>query len=151
MLTGKLVKIIETRADDIAMTWYRDVRESQYLPTFRKLSEEQALSIATNVYRRLGYWLMPSSGEEARDVYERFGESMYFKGFLMEEVVMTLILIKRYLWLHLLEEGVMATRLEIYQALDLNNKVVLYFDRAIYFALAGFQDARSRDLGLTGK
>jgi hypothetical protein len=62
----------------------------------------------------------------------------------MEEVVMTLVLIKRYLWLHLLEEGLMTTDLEIYQALELNNKVVLYFDRAIYFALRGYREARAR-------
>jgi hypothetical protein len=55
---------------------------------------------------------------------------------------MLLVLIKRHLWLHLLEEGVMTTNIEVYQALDVNNKVVLYFDRAIYFSLIGFRRAR---------
>ena len=64
----------------------------------------------------------------------------------MEEVVMTLVLIKRYLWLHLLEGGLMTTRLELYQALELNNKVVLYFDRAIYFAIIGYKEARAKDM-----
>lgn len=145
VLAGKLIRIIETRADEIAMTWYREVKNSYYLPGFAGLSEEQALRMATNVYRKLGYWLVPASDHEVKESYEQFGASMYHKGFRLEEVIMALILIKRYLWLHLLEEGVMTTNLEIYQALDLNNKVVLYFDRAIYFGLIGFREAQERD------
>lgn len=144
VLAEKLIKIIETRSDEIAMTWYREVKDSYYLPGFASLPEEQALRMATNVYRKLSYWLMPASGHEVKESYEQFGASMFHKGFQLEEVIMTLILIKRYLWLHLLEEGVMTTSLEIYQALDINNKVVLYFDRAIYFGLIGFREAQEK-------
>jgi len=143
-LAGKLVEIIETRAGGIARAWYRDVKESSYTPSFKHISEKDALEIVNNVYRKLGYWLHPDSEHEVRDTYEIFGQSMYHKGLQMEEVVMTLVLIKRYLWLHLLEEGLMTTDLAIYQALELNNKVVLYFDRAIYFALRGYREARAR-------
>lgn len=145
MLAGKLVKIIEARADDLAMTWYKEVKDSQYTPGFKNISEDDALRMATNVYRKLGYWLLPDSKQDVEDTYLKFGESMYHRGFRLEEVVMILILIKRYLWLHLLEEGVTATRLEIYRALELNNKVVLYFDRAIYFSLIGYKEARDRE------
>jgi hypothetical protein len=48
--------------------------------------------------------------------------------------------------LHLLERGLMTTNLEVYQALDINNKVVLYFDRAIYFSLIGYKTAREEDM-----
>ena len=145
VLAGKLVKIIETRAADIAMTWYNDVKVSHYTPSFADYPIEDALQIAMDVYNKLGYWLLPSTESEVRDTYKRYGASMFFKGFRMDEMVMALILLKRHLWLHLLEEGLMTTNLEMYQALDLNNRVVLYFDRAIYFALIGYMDARAKD------
>jgi hypothetical protein len=150
VLADRLVKIIEARADDIAMNWYREVKDSHYLPSFRRISEEEALRMAHNVYRRLSYWLIPSHDHEVKEAYEKFGASMFHRGFMIEEVVMVLILIKRYLWLHLLEEGVMTTNLEIYQALDINNKVVLYFDRAIYFGLVGYREAREKDRAAVG-
>jgi len=56
------------------------------------------------------------------------------------------VLIKRHIWLHLLAEGIMTTNIEVYQALDVNNKVVLYFDRAIYIGLVGFKKARSESM-----
>ena len=144
MLDEALVKIIETRAEQIAKTWYRDVIESNYAPSLKNLSAEDALKIAMNVYQKLGYWLLPESDHEVKQTYERFGESLCYRDFRMEEVVMILILIKRHLWLHLLQEGAISSNLEIYQALEVNNKVVLYFDRAIYFALIGFRQAREK-------
>jgi hypothetical protein len=54
---------------------------------------------------------------------------------------MALILLKRYLWLEVLSEGFVSSNLELYQVLELNNRVVLYFDRAVYFTIAGYQEA----------
>jgi len=145
VLTGMLVEIIESDSDSIAKTWYRDVKDSHYTPSIGEISEEDALKMATDVYKKLGYWLLRTHGHEVKETYHRFGEQLYWKHFRMEEVVMTLVLIKRYLWLHLLEGGLMTTRLNLYQALELNNKVVLYFDRAIYFAMIGYRAARAKD------
>ena len=145
VLTGMLVEIIESDSDKIAKTWYREVKDSNYTPSIDSISEEDALKLATDVYRKLGYWLMRTHAHEVKENYHRFGEQLYWKHFRMEEVVMTLVLIKRYLWLHLLEGGLMTTSLNLYQALELNNKVVLYFDRAIYFAIIGYKAARSKD------
>jgi hypothetical protein len=146
VLEEKLVEIIEQNSDDIALTWYRESKDSPYLPNLKNLSQEEALGIAQNVYSRLSHWLTPSQHEEIEANYERFGEQCYAKGFRLEEIIQILVLIKRYLWLHLLERGVMTTNIEVYQALDINNKVVLYFDRAIYFALLGYKSARAADL-----
>lgn len=140
-LTDGLISIIETRAEQIAKAWYQEVKESNYTPTIKEMPAEEAMGIALNVYNKLGYWLKPESDHEVQQTYIRFGESLSYRDFRMEEVVMILVLIKRYLWLHLLAEGIMSTNLEIYQALEVNNKVVLYFDRAIYFALIGYKRA----------
>lgn len=146
MLEEKLVEIIEQNSDNIALAWYNATKESQSVPNLKNLTQAEALSIATNVYSKLSQWLQPARHEEIQAAYERFGEMCYAKGFRMEEVVQILVLIKRYLWLHLLERGIMTTNIEVYQALDVNNKVVLYFDRAIYFALIGYKSARNADL-----
>ena len=147
MLGGWLVKIIESRSDEIAMNWYRQVKHSDYTPSFEQISEEEALEMATNVYENLSHWLLPSSTHEIKDSYEEFGKSLYWKGFKLSEIVMILVLIKRYLWLHLLDEGLISTNLEIYQALELNNRVILYFDKAIYHSIIGYKEVKALDKG----
>lgn len=143
VLEDRLVEVIKSKSSEVAKKWYHEVVESQHIPNLRGLSEEQGMDIAMTVYENLSRWLTPAaSSGDTREIYVQFGHSLYCRGFEMEEVVQTLILLKRYLWLTLLEMGLMTTDLNIYQTLELNNKVVLYYDRAIYFALIGYKEAR---------
>ncbi len=143
VLEDRLVEVIKSKSTEVAQKWYHEVLESQYIPNLRGQSEEQGMTIAMTVYDNLCNWLTPSGSKDIKDIYMAFGRTLYYKGFEMEEVVQTLVLLKRYLWLALLEMGLMTTDLNIYQTLELNNKVVLYYDRAIYFAIVGYKDARS--------
>ena len=141
-LADQLIDIIENRSMEIAQKWYRETKSGNYVPSLQNVSEEEGLEMATTVFARLRHWMTPEGQHEVKDNYVRFGESLFYRGFRMEEVVMILVLIKRYLWLHLLEQGLLTTHIDVYQALDVNNKVVLYFDRGIYFSLIGFREAR---------
>jgi hypothetical protein len=49
------------------------------------------------------------------------------------------MLIKRHLWLYTLEKHFFDTSYEFQQALEFNNRVVLFFDRAIYFTTMGYE------------
>ncbi len=142
MVTRRFVKMIETRADKVAKAWLREVRQSRYTPTYHRFPEEALFERAMNVYERLGYWLSPETQkEEIRYFYINLGKQRYQEGFSVEEIVMGLILLKRYLWLEVLSEGLTQTNLELYQALELNNQVVLYFDRAVYYSVVGYMEA----------
>jgi hypothetical protein len=143
VLSDQLVKIIEDRKDQLAVNWFNDVMESPYTPHVKTFPRDEVLSIALKVLDDLACWLKPGCERDTDATYRRFGEQFYYKGFRMEEMMMLLVLIKRHIWLHLLAEGIMTTNIEVYQALDVNNKVVLYFDRAIYIGLTGFKKARS--------
>jgi len=142
VLSDQLVKIIEDRENQLAVNWFNDVMESPYTPHIKTFPRDEALSIALKVLDDLACWLKPGCEKDTDATYKRFGEQFYYKGFRMEEMMMLLVLIKRHIWLHLLAEGIMTTNIEVYQALDVNNKVVLYFDRAIYIGLVGFKKAR---------
>ena len=142
MLEKRLIEIIEDKSSEITQVWYRDLKESHYTPTMKGISEDEGMRMAIGVYEDLNGWLLPAGTHDLKGRYQEFGEHLFHRGFQLEEVVMILVLLKRYLWLALLELGLMTTNLNIYQALELNNKVVLYFDRAIYFALVGYREAR---------
>jgi hypothetical protein len=142
LLTRRFVKMIETRADKVAKLWLKEVRQSRHTPTYHHFSEEELFKRAMAIYERLGYWLSPETKqEEIRHFYMNLGRQRYQEGFGIDEVVMAIILLKRYLWLEVLSEGLTQTNLELYQALELNNQVVLYFDRAVYYSIVGYMEA----------
>ncbi len=139
--------MVEMRADKVAKLWLKEVKQSKYTPTFHHYPEDLLFERAMAVYERLGYWLSPETQkEEIRHFYINHGQSRYREGFRLEEVIMGLILLKRYLWLEVISEGLTQTNLELYQTLELNNQVVLYFDRAIYYTTIGYMEALEADM-----
>jgi hypothetical protein len=142
LLTRRFIKMIETRADKVAKLWLKEVKKSRHTPTYHHFPEELLFERAMAVYERLGYWLSPETmKEEIRHFYMNLGQRRFQEGFKLEEVIMALILLKRYLWLEVISEGFAQTNLELYQALELNNQVVLYFDRAVYYTATGYMEA----------
>ena len=63
---------------------------------------------------------------------------------------MMLLLIKRHLWIFVMENQFFSSSFELSQALELNNKVVLFFDRVIYFAVMGYEEEMRKSLKKAG-
>ncbi|HOI45215.1 MAG TPA: hypothetical protein PLX50_06355, partial [Candidatus Aminicenantes bacterium] len=60
--------------------------------------------------------------------------------FALSEIIQSLCLIRRHLWLKVESEGLIDTALELYQAIDLYNRVMVFFDRALYYAALGYEE-----------
>ena len=52
---------------------------------------------------------------------------------------MFLMLIKRHLWLYLLEKHFFESSYELMKSLEINNRIVLFFDRAILASTIGYE------------
>ncbi|HRT45733.1 MAG TPA: hypothetical protein P5054_11135, partial [Desulfomonilia bacterium] len=86
------------------------------------------------------------TGEVQRS-YTDLGRKRFKEGIPLHEVIMTLMLIKRHLWLYVREKHFFDSTYECFQALEMNNQVVLFFDRAIFFTIRGYEDASSSSTG----
>jgi hypothetical protein len=94
-----------------------------------------------DVYSTLNYWLdRARPKEEIQRHFRDFGKRRFDEGIPMHEVIMFLMLIKRHLWLYLLEKHFFESSYELMKSLELNNRVVLFFDRAILAASMGYED-----------
>lgn len=134
VIATNLIRIIEKNSSAIADRWVDDVTTSPHTRSYWNESQEELHKRAENVCSRMGYFLgrrLPR--ERLASFYKRLGQARREQGYAAEEVVFALMLLKRHIWLYILQEGLLRTNLELYQALELNNRVVLYFDRAIYY------------------
>lgn len=152
ILASKLVKIIEKNSDVVADKWVEDVSTLQYTRSYWNIPPDELHERAASICRRIGYYLgrqLPR--EKLASFYRRIGKVRRSQGYPVEEVVMALLLLKRHIWLFVLQEGLLTTNLELYQALELNNRVVLYFDRAIYYVTQGYSEEYDKEkAGTTG-
>ncbi len=156
MISEKLVSLIEDNADTLTKNWIGDVRHNPTTPTYQTFPEDKLYQRAHFIYSQLGHWISRETSKgEVRNYYVKLGEERFNEGFALYEVVSAIILLKRHLWLHILSDGQLSTAFELYQSLELNNRVVLFFDRAVYYAIIGYEEAVrkrvAKEKGLFGK
>ncbi|MFH0824804.1 MAG: hypothetical protein V2B18_18785 [Pseudomonadota bacterium] len=107
--------------------------------------------------------------ETIADRYVRLGLDCCEQGVSFSEMIRVFILLKRHIWLFFQESNFAGQPFDVRSIVALNNRMALFFDRAMYYFLVGFEqsqnDERSelekfygvlleklrRDLGLGGR
>jgi hypothetical protein len=130
VVASKLVKIIEKNSSVIADRWVDDVTTLPYTRSYWNVPHEE---------------LHERADKRLASFYKKLGQNRREQGYRVEEVVMALMLLKRHVWLFILQEGFLTANLELYQALELNNRVVLYFDRAIYYVTQAYSEEDEKE------
>jgi len=140
-VSQKLVDLIERSAEELTKRYLEDVKKNLSLPTYKLFDEKELFSRAHRVYSQLGKWIsQETSKEEIKNYWKDLGRERREEGFPLPEIILSLSLLRRHLWLKVQSEGLLDTALDLYQAMELNNRVVTFFDRAIYYAACGYEN-----------
>jgi hypothetical protein len=137
----KLVDLIEHNARELTTHYVASVNRDPRMPTYRGFDQGEIHARAYRVYSQLGRWISRETSKEEMTAYwTALGRQRRREGFPFSEIVLSLCHIRRHLWEKVQFEGVLDTALDLYQAMDLHNRVVLFFDRAIYYAAVGYEE-----------
>lgn len=139
-ISDRLVKLIEKNANQLSSNWLNDVQKHPHTPTYHTYDEKILFNRAFDVYSRLSKWISKeTSKEEIYKHYFALGRQRREEGFALSEFIQALIITRRHIWLKVMSEGFLDTALDMYKALELNNRVILFFDRAIHYAALGYE------------
>jgi hypothetical protein len=140
-VSRKLVDLIERNAAELTKCWLAEVREQAHMPTYHGFDNVELYERAYRVFSQLGKWISrETTKEEIARIYKALGAERRIEGFALSEVIRALILIRRNLWRKVMEEGLLDTSYDLYQAIELNNRVTLFFDRAIFYTVVGYEE-----------
>jgi hypothetical protein len=116
------------------------VRQEASLTTYHSHDDIKLSERAYRVFSQLGKWISRETTREdvARD-YMALGAQRREEGFALSEIIRALILIRRNLWRKVMDEGLLDTSYDLYQAIELNDRVTLFFDRAIFYTALGYE------------
>ena len=148
MVYSKLVKLIEDNQTELTRRSVKELRERSETKEYLSIPEDLLIERVGDVYSRLIGWL--NKERRAADIpkyYNDLGKRRFQEGLPVSEVILAFMLLKRHLWLFVSEKNFFDSTYQLYQALELNNKVVLFFDKIIHFAVTGYQE----ELYKTGK
>lgn len=150
MFSYRLVRLIESHADALAEGLEQKVQNNPQVTHFRDISAIELRERVYEIYRHLGEWLLGKNELDVEQRYREIGARRVQQKVPLSEVVQAIVLVKENLWEFLKSEAVMDRAVEIMGELELLQMLEMFFDRAIYYAVVGYEEeiaraARERD------
>jgi len=141
MFSYRLVRLIESHADALAAGLEERALESSQVPHFKNVPAHELRERVYEIYRHLGEWLLGKNELDIEHRYREIGARRAHQNVPLSEVIQAIVLTKENLWDFLKSEAVMDRAIEIMGELELLQMLEMFFDRAIYYAAVGYEEA----------
>ncbi len=141
LLSDKLVDVIEKNAESIARRWMNDALNNPSTADFSKVDPSRLFGDVREILSQFGDWLGGSYKDaDIRRYYTAFGRASRKDGVALSNVLSALSLIKKHLWEFALSQGMWRKTLDIYMALELDRRIVIFFDKAVFHTTQGYEN-----------
>jgi hypothetical protein len=146
LISDKLVELVEKHSDQIISRWVErlkiDPTTSSYHQNTEFLGEK-----AERILRQLGRWVSyDTPKDEVGKRYAADGIELFKMHVPLCEAVRAMYLLRRTLWLFVENESAFNTAIEMHQMKELNDRVILFFDRAEYYLIRGYMEEMNRKI-----
>jgi len=145
MLAYRLVRLIETHSEGLAAGLLKKVQESEYTRDYRKVPPQDLKERVSEIYRHLGDWLLGKSEFDIKERYLEIGARRAEQQVPLSQLVWVIVLTKENLWQYLKHEAAMERPAEVFGELEMLQLLDQFFDRAIFYASMGYEQARVKE------
>lgn len=142
LLSDALLHVIEWNAEQIVHLWIADVTTNRSTPAYHQVDPAHLFRRAHRIVSQFGRWL--GGGYDDADImgfYMQLGRERRQEGLPLSEVLSALSLIRKHIWTFALSRGVWNRTLAIYMALELDRRIVVFFDKAAFHTTRGYEGA----------
>jgi hypothetical protein len=139
MLSNRLVRLIETHANALALNLAEKVQASEELREYRKVLSYELNARVYEIYHQLGSWLLERKEEDIEQRYTAIGSRRAAQGVPLSQLIRAIVLTKQNLWEFLRRESVVDTPIELFGQQELLELLDQFFDSAIYYAAMGYE------------
>jgi len=144
MLSDELVRLIRDESARITQAWLEEVGRNQTTRAYAKLDQNLLRERVSGMLSQFGRWLIGGTADrEVADFYFDVGRDRRRQGFGAHEVLSALMLLKKHVWLFAHDRGVWKRPIDAYRVLELNRRIVVFFDKAMYHAARGLEPTDS--------
>jgi hypothetical protein len=149
MFAVRLVNLIETHADKLSSGLLHKLKNSdQCSELLEKVPSEELERRTHEIYRNLNDWLLTKTESEIEERYVGLGIRRARQGVSFSAFLWAISATKEYLWEFLQREGLLEEPLELFGELELLHSLEHFFDRILYFASIGYENARQGEVEL---
>lgn len=143
LLSDRLLVVIENNAEKIATLWVQDVTTGRSTPDYHNFDKSKLFKRIHRLLSQFEKWLGGFySDYDIRVFFMETGRERKKEGFRLGEVLSALSLIKKHIWEFALSQGMWQKTLDIYTALELDRRIVIFFDRAAFYMTRGYEEPK---------
>ena len=139
MVSLRMVRVIESRSDELAAELITKLGTSSRIADLRKVPVEELRQRIVEILRHLSEWLLTKMGHDIEKRYFEIGERRVSQGVALSDLCWAIVLTKGHLWEFLQRQGFMRGPVEIYGEMELLRLLDQFFDRALCFATEGYE------------
>jgi 8-oxo-dGTP diphosphatase len=135
LLSDILIIILKTDYNEISENWSREVVEK--IPSIKSYMKDL---VNTN-NKILSSIQLHLQGDMTKDDFTDFietGKELKMIQLPLPELITAMALSRKSIWIHVMMKKILASPLEIYTTLELNNRIIFIYDKIIYFLAKGY-------------
>jgi hypothetical protein len=146
MLGIKLVRLIERHSETLSRELSEEIRKSDRTSDYRKIHAQDLQLAATEVYRNLREWLLQKTEQDIARQFRLIAAQRAAEGISLHQFVWALMLTRDHLCHFLRREAFADNIVELHGELELYQSLNQFFDRTIYHAIMGYDEARRQSV-----
>lgn len=135
LLSNILITILKSDYNEISEKWSRDVIKK--IPVIKKYIDILTLTNKKILWAIQMHLLGDMKQENFTDFIET-GRELKKNNVPLPELITAMALSRRSIWMHVLMKKIIASPLEIYTTLELNNRIIFIYDKIIYSLAKGY-------------
>ncbi len=144
IITNKFVYLIEENHQEIIEHFMNDLLRNPKTAAYRNLDQQDIYDIGHRIISELSKWITKDyPKDQVKEYYRKLGKTRMKEGIPASQFFQALVLIKRHMWLFV-RRKIENEAADFKQAMEVNDRIVLFFDRAAYYMLMGYEDEISK-------
>jgi hypothetical protein len=140
ILFNRFVQLIEKDHQEINDRFINDLIKNPDTPAYHNRDVMLTCDYCGKIYRDLSIFVSSDfPKKKIKEVYTNKGKDLMNQGIPFSQVQKATTLQKRHLWLYVLDK-LYDDNTAYKEAIELNNRVLLFFDRATFYMLKGYEE-----------
>lgn len=144
MLAIRLVRLIESHSEQLSRGLTEKVWNCPRCSDLKRIPPEEFHARTQEIYRNLSDWLMSKTEADVERRYTTLGARRAGQGVAFSHFVWAVTATKEHVRDFLLREGLVDSAVDLYGEVELLALLDQFFDRALYYAAVGYEQARGR-------
>jgi len=151
MRAAKLVQHMKVNAERMSDEVFHKIRRSEKCGVLvSKLSAEEQRHYTADIYEDLTAWLATESDAAIEHRYSALGRLRAQQGIPFSNLYWAACIAHEHLWQYIEQECLFDEPVEFWGGVNLLRSLTQFFDRVLYFALLGYEQATTFETNVSG-